>query len=243
MKRSMDAIRYSGAGLFVIGAVLLAGLAGLTVYSYLAAAAPTAEVVQVTRDLPPGAEIAAADLSVTKIPKAAVPAGAIQAGKVAVGRRVRLGLAQGDILREQHLTPQGAGDVPQKLSGMGEAYKAVMLPGELVPALERLIPGDKLELTSVLPVEEEQRGTTIAMPLGVATVLEVRQAQGQTDRSIVLVALKAEDVSKLALTMRSGTLQVAVQGKGQEGMAVAPLRLDELVGQKPAGDKVPAPKR
>jgi len=237
--RGLEAIRYSGAGLFFFGAVLLALLAGLTVYSYLSSSVPSSEVLVVTRDLPPGASLAAADIMVKKVPASAMPAEALGSLKEAEGRRVRYGLAAGDFLRKPHLVQDDAGDVAGKVAEMGQEYRAVSIAGELVPAFDRLLPGDRLELTGVLPVQDSRTNSNVAVSLGVATVLDVRAAKGQTDKSTVLVAMRESEVPKLALTQRVGALLVAVQGTGEPGSPVPNLRLEALTG---AGQPVvPAP--
>lgn len=236
--RGLEAIRYSGAGLFFFGAVLLALLAGVTVYSYLSSAAPSSEVIVVAHDLPPGATLTAADLETRKVAASAVPGEAIRTAKDAVGKRIRFGLAGGDYLRRQHLAPDDAGDVAGKVAAMGEEYRAVMLPGELVPAMDRLLPGDRLELTGVLPVQDGRSNTNVAVPLGVATVMDVKEAKGQTDKATVLVAMRAGEVPKLALTMRVGALTVAVEAAGKEAAPAPSLRLEALTG---VGSVTPTP--
>lgn len=226
--RGMEAVRYSGAGLFFLGAVLLALLAGMTIFGYLRSAVPSTEVLTISRDLPPGAIISESDLTVQKVPKGVLPAGTIVSAKDAVGRRIRFGLAGGDYLRTQHLVPDGNSDVAAKVSEMGIEYRAVMLPGDLVPASTRLIPGDRLELTAVLPVQDQKTNTNVAVPLGVATVLDAKAALGQSDKTVVLVAMPAAEVSKLALAMRSGSLMVAVHGTGELSPSASPIRLDAL---------------
>ncbi|HWI53837.1 MAG TPA: Flp pilus assembly protein CpaB [Symbiobacteriaceae bacterium] len=236
--RGLEAIRHSGAGLFFFGAVLLALLAGLTVYSYLASSVPSVEVVVVNRDLPPGASLVASDLSVRKVPSSALPGESLQSLKEAEGKRIRFGLAAGDYLRKQHLVQDASGDVSGKVTSLGEEYRAVSLPGELVPAFDRLLPGDRLELTGVLPVQDSRTNSSVAVSLGVATVLDVQAAKGQTDKSAVLVAMRDAEVPKLALTLRVGALTVAVQGSGEKASPVAALRLETLTG---AGQAVPVP--
>lgn len=240
--RGLEAVRYSGAGLFFFGAVLLALLAGLAVYGYLSSSVPTESVLTVTKELVPGAPVTAADLQVKKMPASALPQGAIRSIEVAEGRRIRFGLAAGDVLREQHLVPESNGDVAAKLSEMGAEYRAVMLPGDLVPAVDRLIPGDRLELTGVLPVQDQRVNSSVAVPLGIGTVLSVHLADGQADDSTVLVAMLAGDVSKLALARRVGAVTVAVQGAGDPTGPVAPMRLEALTGQQAAAASTAAGK-
>jgi pilus assembly protein CpaB len=245
VRRSLDAVRFSGAGLFFVGAALLALLAGFSVYGFLRSAAPTGQVFVVVRDLPPGAILADGDLKVLKVASGAVPDGAVADPKAVVGRRVRYGLVAGDLLREAHLVAQGNSDVSVKVAEKGSEYRAVMLPGELVPAVDRLVPGDQLELTGVLPIQDVKNSTTVALHVGTASVLDVLASKGQggTDKTTVLVALPSTEISRLALTMRSGSLTVAVRGIGQNTQPAPPLRLDVLTGQAQLIPQPAAPAR
>ncbi len=227
MRGSLSAIRFSGAGLFFAGGALLALLAAFSIYGYLSAAVPKAEVWVVTRDLPPGTRLTRGDLEIRTLPSAAVPGGSIRDRQAAVGQRVRFGVARGDVLRQSHLVPEGDSDIGRTLAEHGSGYRAVTLPGEMVPAVDRLIPGDRLELIGVLPVQDEVTHSYIAMPLGTAIVIEVIEPKGQTEHPSVLVAMEADNVSGLALTMRTGSLMVTVQGE-EETVPVAPLSLEEL---------------
>ncbi|HEY3367370.1 MAG TPA: SAF domain-containing protein [Symbiobacteriaceae bacterium] len=238
MKRSLDAVRFSGAGLFFAAAGLLTLLAGFTVYSYMHAAVQTETVLVVNHDLPPGATITDNDVDAKALPVGGVPAQAIRERNKAVGQRVRFGIVAGDVLQTGQLVRKG-GDIANQVAGMGEEYRAVMIPGDLVPAIDRLVPGDRLELTGVLPYQEQKANTTITVPLGIATVLDVPRMGSQNDRSVVLVAVKGHEASALGLAMKSGTLMVAVLGNDKESPAAPPLRLDIMTstaGQaKPAG--------
>lgn len=230
MKRTLEALRYSGAALFFIGAVFLAGMAGLAVYSYLSSAVPTEWVVVAARDLAPGAAIGTGDLTTKQVTPGTAPEGALATVKDGVGRRVKNGLAAGDVVRQQHLISAGTSDVSEKVALLGPDYRAVNLPANLVPAFERLVPGDHLELVGVLPYQDQKVNSAIAMPLGVATVLDVQRGKGQNDEGVVLVALKADEVTKLALTLKQGALTVTVQAEGQPGEPPAALRLDAMTG-------------
>lgn len=238
MRRSLDAVRFSGAGLFFVGAALLALLAGFSVYGYLRSAVPTGQVYVVARDLPPGTILAVADLKPVKVASGAVPQGAVTDPQSVAGRRVRFGLVAGDVLRDAHLVAQNKSDVAVKVADQGSEFRAVMLPGELVPGVDRLVPGDQLELTGVVPVQDKQGSTIAALHIGVATVLDVIAAKGQTDKTTVLVTLPSEAVSRLALTMRAGNLTAALRGTGQSTSPASPLRLDVWTLQAQAAGSV-----
>ena len=242
MKGSFAAIRFSGAGLFFVGAGLLAALAALSIFGYLRAAVPSVGVLVVSRDLEPGAVVQAADMELRRVPAAALPDGAFRSPDAAVGRRLRYGLTAGDFLRERHLVPPENSDLAIGLSKFGDEYRAVMLPAELVPGTDHLIPGDRLELTGTLPVQDQRSNTVVALPVGTALVMSVNTAKGQSDKSTVLVALPASEVSRLALAMRAGTLTVAVLGSGEASKPAPPLRLDTLTAvAAPPGSPPAAP--
>lgn len=230
MKKALEAIRFSGAGLFFAGAALLALLTGFSIYGYLKSAVPTATVYVTVRDLPPGTTITVRDVATQRVSDAAVPDGAVQNKEALVGRRIRYGLVTGDMVRDRHLVPQGSSDVARAVADQGEEYRAVMIPGDLVPAIDRLVPGDKLELTGVLPVRDSATNSSVAVHLGFATVLDVHLSKSSNDKSTVLVTLRAAEVSRLALTLRAGSLMVAVQGTDQQPGETAPLRLEALTG-------------
>lgn len=226
VKRQFQGVRFSGAGVFFGAAVFLALLAGISIYGFLQSAVPSATVLMLVRDLPPGSEVTAQDLAVRQVPESGMPEGAIREQQEAVGKRLRFGLVAGDVVRTLHLVKEASSEIPQRVTTLGGEYRAVMIPGELVPATLRLVPGDRLELLGVLPIQDSTRNTTVVMPVGLATILDIPRSE--SDRGMVLVALQAEEVARLALTMRSGTLVVAVQGSDQPNEMVPSLLLDDL---------------
>lgn len=228
MARPLEALRAAGSGLYLAASAALAALAGLAVFLYLRSLAPTAEVWVVARDLPPGAAITAADLAVRRLPAAAVPPGAIGASQRPEGWRVRYGLVAGDVLREAHLVRQGS-DVALRLGelpGASDAgFRAVAIPGDLVPVRHRLVPGDRLDLVGVVPVGASHA----AVPIGTAAVLDVVAGTGPSDPSVVLVALRPDQVARFALALRLGSVLVAVQGDPVPATPIPPLRQEALV--------------
>lgn len=227
MKRSMDAIRFSGAGLFFAVAALLTLMAALVVYSYMRGAVQTEAVLVATHDLLPGATLTDRDFAAKPLPTGGIPAQAIRDPRKAIGQRVRFGVVSGDVIQTGQLVKKG-GDISAQVAEMGEEFRAVMIPGELVPATDRLVPGDRLELTGVLPVADQKVATSATIPLGLATVLDVPHSDRASDHGMVLVAVKAEEASALALTMRSGTLLVSVLPNENSSPAAPPMRLDGL---------------
>jgi Flp pilus assembly protein CpaB len=230
MRSSFESLRFGGAGIYFAVAGLLALMAGVSVYSVLHAAVPSAQVFVVNRDLPPGTLVTDRDITTKQMPVGAMPAGVVTAKNGVVGHRVRFGMANGDVLRETHLVTQASSEIPQKVSAMGDDYRAVMVPSELVPAFERLIPGDRLEMLAILPIQEGPKGTNKLIALGIATVIDTPQNRGSADKGTVLVALRTADVARYALAARSGNLVVALQGAEAPTVMVPTLRLDELTG-------------
>ncbi|MFZ5826297.1 MAG: SAF domain-containing protein [Bacillota bacterium] len=226
MKRQIEAFRLSGGGLFFAAAALLALLAFLGMYSFLRSAAPTVQVYAVRTDLPPGHEVTAGDLIARQVPESAVPDSAVREPKEAAGRRIRYGLAAGDILREVHLSDKANSQIPRKLGAMGPNYRALMLPREVVPDADRLVPGDTLEILGVVTYKDEEQSTPLLMRLGLGTVLE-DQAK-MTDAPGVLVAVTVEDAARVALIQRSGSVMALLQGDAANTQAVGALRLDYL---------------
>lgn len=234
-------LRFGSAGLYFAGAGLLALVAALSVVGFLHAAVPAAGVLAATRDLPPGAVIGAGDVTVRRLPAGAVPDGAVRAAGDVVGRRLRFGLVSGDYVRNQHLVPDGNSDVASALTKLGDEYRAIMLPADLVPAMEHLSAGDRLELTGILPVQDPHSNTTVTVPLGTALVVDVGAGSGRSSsgKSAVLVAMKASEVSQLALVMRAGSITIAVVGTGENIKPAPSVRLESLTGNataaQPAG--------
>lgn len=238
MKGVSESIRYSGAGLYLGAALLLALLAGFAVYSFLHAAVPNVQVFVVTRDLPPGAKISESDIASKQVPAAAMPDGAVTKKEAIVGQRTRFGLASGDVIRSGHLAPVANSDIPQQVAVMGDTYRAVMIPADLVPGQGRLVAGDRLELLAVLQVQDGPKATSKLVPLGLATVLDTPQNPNSSDKTTILVAMKAEEVSRYALAMRTGSLVVTVPGK-EPAEFVPSLKVDDLVGVSPAATPAP----
>lgn len=226
MKRQAEAFRLSGGGLFFAAAAFLALLAFLGMYSFLRSAAPTVEVYAVRTDLPPGHEVTRGDLVPRQVPESAVPESAVLDPELVAGTRIRYGLAAGDILRKTHLSTKANSQTPRQLGAMGPDYRALMLPREVVPDADRLVPGDTLEILGVVTYKDEKESTPLLMRLGVGTVLE-DQAK-LADAPGVLVAVTVEDAARVSLIQRSGSVMALLQGDKTNTQAVGALRLDYL---------------
>lgn len=245
MRATFEALRYSGAGLFFIVAAGLAVLAGAMVHAYMNSAVQTETVLVVTREIPAGTTITAQDVAAKAIPAGGAPAAAARERSQVVGQRARVGLVAGAVVQADHLV-RGGSDLASKVAAMGEDYRMIMLPADLVPAAERLVAGDRLELTGLFPVADQKASTLVTIPLGTATVLDAPQGargQGEGGRSVVLVAVKAEQASLIALTLRSGSLATALLGHGKDSPPAPSLRVDAVVsslGARPASQAPPA---
>jgi Flp pilus assembly protein CpaB len=228
MRGTVETIRFSGAGLFFIVGAILALLAGGVVYSFMHAAVKTEEVLVVTRDLLPGAMVTENDLLAKSLPLGSAPANAVSVKdrNKLIGQRVKYGLVSGGILQAGHLIKQGS-YVSGQVADAGDGMRAVTLPGELVPGLERLLPGDVLELTGVLTAGN----TMVTLPLGTARVVDIPvSGKDKSETGSVLVLVKTDQVSQLALTMRAGSLVIAVPGHGKDSAPAPSMRLDALTG-------------
>ncbi|HLO03574.1 MAG TPA: SAF domain-containing protein [Symbiobacteriaceae bacterium] len=223
----LDGVRGSGAGLYFTGAAFLAILAGLSIWSILRGQAPTESVWVLTRTMAPGEVVTAADLSPHSIPAGAAPSGTVQSRDEAVGKRLRFGLAAGDFVRTAHLV-DAKSDVAQHLTEMGPAYRLVAIPSSAVPAASRLVRGDRLEVTAVLPLSEKGVSTTVAVALGELVVVDVAV---KDDEGVVLAAASAEQIQRLAVSQRTGLVSYALLGNESKAMVDERIRLDQdLVG-------------
>lgn len=228
----LDRLRGSGAGLYFAGAAVLALVAGLLAAGAVRAAAPSATVWVAARDLPPGSELSAADFRQREVPAAARPAGAVADQHEVVGRRLRYGLAAGDVVRAAHLV-EAESDLAARLAEQGPEMRAVLLPPEVVGAPERLAPGEQLDLVAILPLRTETEQTHAAVQLGQATVLEV--VRDYRDEAVgVLAAIPAEVALRYTLAARAGDVAALVRPGGSEeldGMeATTTLRVADLLG-------------
>lgn len=85
-------------------------------------------VAVAARDLPPGRELAADDLTVSRLPAEVTPAGSFRTAQEAVGRTTLHALAKGQAVVEPLLTPTGTrggitaliGDAGQRVTSIGE---------------------------------------------------------------------------------------------------------------------------
>lgn len=231
--------RGSGAGLYVVAAVLLAVATGGIVMGWMKSAVPSERIWVAVRDLPPGAILAAADFEPKDVPEKGVPSGAVSDPQAAEGRRLRTSLVAGDALREGHLFQGEGGDLPARLAQLGSEYRAIALPDEVIPALHRLAPGDRLEIAAVLPHRSGAVNTEVAAWVSAGTVIEVI-----TDKDDVpvaaLLAVKVKDVPKLALALRAGTVMATITPWSNDGEYrppdAPPLRLEALTAE-PAPDQ------
>lgn len=96
--------RGGGALWYVVGAVGCAVVAGYAAVSMVTAARRETVVVIARQEVPPLAEVTAADVALVKVPVAALPVGAMRSIGAAVGQWTRMGLVPGEMVTTQALT-------------------------------------------------------------------------------------------------------------------------------------------
>ena len=182
--------------------------------------------------LPPYARLSAADLRWATVPAAGLPADALTRQEQAVGQVTRGLIPQGEVLRAAHLSSDAGGVLALQLRG--SSLRAVALPGDVVGSLlQRVAPGDRLELVAVLPVHTDKLNTTIASQVSAgAQVLEVipPDPSGRSDdKGSVVVALAQEEAARVALALAGGKLFVEAMPAGLErAPAMAPLAPENM---------------
>lgn len=205
----------SGGTLSIFGAAACAILAGIIVTQYMRGAVETTTVYVAAHDLSPGMVLQARDLRAREIAASAVPEGAVTDPKAVEGKRMKTALIEGDFVREGHFT-DASSDVSAQLAQMGDDYRAMMLSADILPAMDRLTPGDYLELTAVLPVKlpGSEDATQAAVFVTHGTVIDVLKSDSKV--SGLLLAVKEEAVPRIALALRLGTVTASFLPAGVE---------------------------
>lgn len=206
-------------------------LSGLAVTSYMRSAVDTTTVYVAARDLPPGTVLSEGDLTALEVPTGGIPSGAVLDPKTVMGRRLMTALIQGDYVRNGHLTDE-EGDVSAQLAKVGPDYRAIMLPEEILPSMDRLNKGDFIELTVVMPIKTKTEQTQMAIQVTYGTVLDVLMKED--DPIGLLLAVKEEDVPRIALALRSGTVTAAFVPTGvtPDPNKVQRVPLEVLTGEQ-----------
>lgn len=234
LRRAMAVFRGSGAGLYVVAAVLLAVIAGGLVMGWMRSAVPSHRIWVAKRDLPPGSVLTAGDFEPKEVPEKGVPPGAVQDPGTVEGRRLYSSLVAGDTLRTGHVFDGEGGDLPARLAELGSEYRAIALPSEVIPALGRLAPGDRLEVVAVVPHRSGTANTEVAIWVSAGTVIEIIADRDESPLA-ALLAVRVEDVPKLALALRAGTVMATITARRDDGQyrlpEAPPLRLETLTAE------------
>lgn len=188
--------------LWWVGALVLAGLAGIMTYRLLSTATPTATsagvfgeetqlVVVAAVDIPFRRSITEADLIARKFPVDSVPAGAALSMEQAVGKMSTVDIFAGEpVMAQQLVTPdivtaELALSIPD-----GKTVVAVPMRSELIN--NRLVrPGDRIDLLSTFEMsiaaeDEASTGANVAESVAMMQNLEVHA---------IIIPINADDVT------------------------------------------------
>jgi pilus assembly protein CpaB len=187
-------------------APLVGSLVALSVAASLSALAPpegaAVAVVAAARDLPSGALLEAADLTLVHLPPVAVPDGAAATAAQVVGMRVSGAVRAGETLTDVRLL--GAGLVPAG----DEVAVPVRVAEAAVAALLR--PGDRVDVLSADP-EGGPAARTVVADVVVLAVPDL--GEGAVDGALLVLAASRGGASRLAAAAVSGRLSVVVRGR------------------------------
>ncbi|MEZ5095482.1 MAG: SAF domain-containing protein [Nocardioides sp.] len=182
----------------LLAAMLVAGAAGLALRVVTPAPAPTAQVLVAARDLPAGAVLTGADVTVADYPTATVPDGLL-------GEPVGRTLA-GPMRRGEPVTDRRVVGAALTAGYPGLVAMPVRIPDAASVALLQV--GDRISLVSAGP-----RTGTARVLVSDAAVLAL---PGQADRSLpgrlVLVAVAPEAVTALSEAAARGFLSLTISG-------------------------------
>ena len=236
-----DRRRYS----FVLyTAVAVAAAATFGVYQVLENAkakgvVQTQPVVTVARDLPEGAQIALADLTVGQWPVATVPAGAFAAPDSIVGRVTRVNVFKGEALVPGRLAPDGTGPGLEVKIAPGKRAAAIRIND--VSGLSGLIqPNSRVDVLVTLADERGNQDQVAKIFMENMRVLSVgtsvdRDANGQPIRAATAaLEVTPEEAERLVIAANQGSLQLVLRGYGDPDSAKTDgaRRVDVLGAQR-----------
>lgn len=178
-----------------------AAAGGLVVLAAVAALRPDptdgrAEIVVAARDLSPGAELAAADLSVESHAVMAIPDGALADPAAVVGSTLTGPVRRGEVLTDVRLLSPRLADV-----AAGPDARIVPLHLADTALLDLIHPGDVVDVLAVDANhvgEPDERPVVMATNAIVVLVSEKRQSPGGSDDRLLLVALPAPTANQVA---------------------------------------------
>lgn len=136
--------------IYLLGALLLALLAGFLTYRYLqelrAQSVATGQALVAVRGIRPGTVIAADSVELRDVPAAVLPAGAFTQLEPAVGRTAAYPLAAGEVILQRDVVAEGGGGLSARLA---DGRWAMILPaGWLVSPLPPAASGDRIDLVA-----------------------------------------------------------------------------------------------
>lgn len=206
--------------------------AALLTHGYLRRHAATVPVVVAAADLTRTQRLTPDLLKVVELPASAVHPLALGDPQQAVGRVLRWPLPAGAPLLEPYLAGAPGDGVWAAQLEPGEA--ALFVPAHPERALGGAVePGDRVDLLLVGEADGQPRA---ALLLRAARVLDLRDADGRPATGAaypagVLLAVPAEETTRLALALERGRVVLAVAGPGAvEPPPVAAADLWDPVG-------------
>lgn len=186
---------------YIMGAVLVAMIAGVLTFLYLDQlrrdALPSQPVVVAIQDLRPGVEITADMVEQRSIPESVLPANALRQVGEALGRVPASPILSNEILQTSDFVGEAGAGLSARLP---DGRWAMVFPaGWLVSPLPNIQRGDRLDLMAYLagqPIEEA------GVIVGTVEILETRGDASSPDQLILAVSL--EDATAVLYARANG---------------------------------------
>jgi Flp pilus assembly protein CpaB len=186
---------------YIVGAVLLAILAGVLTFLYLdqirRETLPTQAVVVALQDLRPGTEITSDMVTLRQVPDGVRPANALRNTGEALGRMVANPIMANQILQSSHLVGEAGAGLSARLP---DGRWAMVLPASwLASPLPHLQAGDRLDLMAYLsgqPIDEA------GLIVSAVDVYELR-GEARSPEALIL-AVTLEDATSILYARANG---------------------------------------
>ncbi|WP_017973306.1 SAF domain-containing protein [Actinopolyspora halophila] len=185
---------------FAAGALLLAAVA-LALPLTPATGSRGEPVLIAARELTPGAELAADDLSVRRVPRDLVPEGALRDRERVVGEVLARAVRDGAPLTDLSLLDDALARIT---AGDGERAAVVLRPEEAAIA-ELLRPGARVDI-----VTEQDGRTTVLAERAAVVAAHPAEANGE-HAALVVVSLDRARAAKVASAKLSGPLTLTLR--------------------------------
>lgn len=216
----------SPGSFFLIIAFAAALVAAFFAAQAVKLAAPSVSVLVAKQDLAPGERLTEDKLDVKQLPAAAVPQDRVTGDMLdsAIGAHAKTAVAAGDPIRVSHvaeLSPPG-GTVAARLALTGQKdLRGYALPADATQGLV-LEAGDRVDLIGVVDVPRGDRigadsVTTSKVLVWGALVLHVPlvdENRPETGNERVIVALRPQEVEKVALAATKGRIHAVINPVG-----------------------------